>query len=290
MRSRLGALGGALGAVALAAGVLTGVSATSASADVSATSASADVVPATPIQYLTDYFWGGGGTIRGTVSCPTGSRVVSAGASAGGGRLTAISPVLPDYTAATATAHAPGYLQVTVGCEPARAITEVTSRTIELPAGTTGFRRAVVSCPAGMHAFGGGGFIAKPFGVFSLDSDRMVSNTVTADGTGWTFAAAITQPIDHLLVTTQCAPLRGSYVAQTGTPITRLNPTNVYGSCMPGYVALSGGVYVSRPDGNEVQNGYVDYSIPASGNRWYVAGESFENPADKLVALNQCIR
>jgi hypothetical protein len=84
-------------AIAVAA-ALTGVSASPAAADVRAS---------TPIQYVTNYFWGGSTNLitTRTVSCPTGSRVVSSGASVAGGNgaLTGISPVLPDYTAVTAT-------------------------------------------------------------------------------------------------------------------------------------------------------------------------------------------
>lgn len=258
--------------------------------------ASADVPASNPIQYVTDYFWGGSTSFvaSGTVSCPSGSRVVSSGASAsgGGGQLTAIAPDINSFTSASATARAPGYLQITVGCEAAAAMSEVTTRTIQLPYGS-GFRRGVVYCPAGMHAFGGGGYMVKPFGIggFSRDSVQMVSNTVTADGTGWTFAADTFSANDAPVITTQCAPLRGSYVSQTGTPAPNdAQPVNTYGPCPPGYTALSGGVYLSKPNGSEEQNGVLDYSIPASGNRWYVQGMSFGFGNDKLVALEQCIR
>lgn len=85
----------------------------------------------------------------------------------------------------------------------------------------------------------------------------------------------------------QCAPLRGSYVSQTGTRAPDFQQVNTYGSCPPGYTALSGGVYLSMPDDSEVLNGFLDYSIPASGNRWYVDGVALWNTANKLVALEQ---
>ena len=86
----------------------------------------------------------------------------------------------------------------------------------------------------------------------------------------------------------QCAPLRGSYVSQTGTRAPDFQQVNTYGSCLPGYTALSGGVYLSMPDDNdEVPNGFLDYSILANGNRWYVDGVALWNTANKLVALEQ---
>jgi hypothetical protein len=271
-------------AAALAAGIAAGGLA------MSAAPAWADVPATNPIQYVTQNFWGGSSavTVTGTVSCPTGTRVVSSGASATGGQLTAIAPDINSFTSVTATGRAPGYLQVTIGCETAAALSEVTTRTIQLPYGS-GFRRGVVYCPAGMRAFGGGGYMVKPFGGFSRDSVEMVSNTVSADGTGWTFAAQAGSN-DAPVITTQCAPLRGSYVSTTPVAAPATQHVNTFGSCLPGYTALSGGIYLSRPDGTEEQNGIVDYSIYTSGtNRWYVAGASFGNN-DKLVTLEQCIR
>jgi len=275
----------AVAAAALATGTVVGGLASSAAP------ASADVPASNPIQYVTQYFWGGDGStpVTGAAHCPSGNRVVSSGASAPGGQLVGIAPDINYHNAATATARVAGYMQVTVGCEPFAAISEATSRTIALPYGK-GFRRGVVYCPPGMHAFGGGGYMIEPSGIISTHSYQMVSNSVSADGTGWTFAAT-TIGKESLVVTTQCAPLTGSYVSQTGTPAPYGSRANIYGSCLPGYTALSGGVYLSRPDGNEVQSGSVDYSIPASGNRWYTDGVSIEGPAsDKLVALEQCIR
>jgi hypothetical protein len=125
----------------------------------------------------------------------------------------------------------------------------------------------------------------------------MVSNTVSADGTGWTFTANTVNVKDSVVITTQCAPLRDSYVSANGTPAPRSPLTFpyqhafVYGSCRPGYTALSGGVYQSKLDGNEDRSGFIDFSIPVSGNRWYTDGVSFDSiGVNKLVALEQCIR
>jgi hypothetical protein len=246
-----------------------------------------------PIQYVTQSFWGSTASVpvTGTVHCPSGSRVVSSGASAPGGQLVGIAPDINFHDAATATARLQGYMQVTVGCEPFAAVSEVISKTIGLPY-ASGFRRGVVYCPSGMRAFGGGGYMIKPSNILSTDTYQMVSNTVSADGTGWTFAATTTAAKESLVVTTQCAPLRDSYVSQARTAAPYFTQANVYGSCRPGYIALSGGVYLSKPNGDEVQNGIIDYSVPASGNRWYTDGVSHEDAAggDELVALEQCIR
>ena len=275
-------------AAALAAGTVVGGLA------LSTAPASADVPASNPIQYVSQYFWSGGFPASGTVSCPSGDRVVSSGASAPGGQVTGIAPDINSFTSATATATASGYAQVTVGCEPAAALSEVTTQTIQLPYGS-GFRRGVVVCPAGMHAFGGGGYMVRPFGIVSPgDSSYMASNTVTGDGRGWTYTAHAANAYDAPVITTQCAPLRGSYVSQTYAPEANYKGANVYGSCLPGYTALSGGVYLSKPDATEVQVGFIDYSIPASGasgTRWYVDGNDYQDRiGDWLIAVEQCIR
>jgi hypothetical protein len=274
-------VGIAVAAVALAGGiVLAGP----------ASPASADVPPSISVQYVTGYFWGAVYSVPvvGIVSCPSGTRVVSSGA--GGAELGGIAPNW-DFTSVTATGRIDrGYLQVTVGCAPAAQLTEVTSTLVELPTGS-GPRRGVVYCPTGMRAFGGGGYIAEQyFGAFSQDSSGMVSNTVSADGTGWAFAAYTNTATDRVVVRTQCAPLRGSLVSQTGTSDVTLGGS-VYGSCPAGYTALSGGVYLSRADGSEETFGAVNWSVPANDNRWYVSGTARNFPGNhKLVALEQCIR
>jgi hypothetical protein len=67
-------------------------------------------------------------------------------------------------------------------------------------------------------------------------------------------------------------------VSQTGTRAPDFQQVNTYGSCLPGYTALSGGVYLSMPDDSEVPNGFLDYSILANGNRWYVDGSPSGTP------------
>lgn len=113
----------------------------------------------------------------------------------------------------------------------------------------------------------------------------MFSNGVTADGTGWTFKGFTTSTTDQLVITTQCAALPGSYVAQAHIPVTNTGG-NLYGPCAAGYTLLSGGVYLSKSDGTE-HNGTIFYSWPGS-NSWFVSGASDGFPDTKLIALAQC--
>ena len=203
----------------------------------------------------------------------------------------------PSFTGATAIGRnqlGGGYLQITVGCVPAYQMSEVVVPPDQYQDDVgAGYRRGMAPCPSGMRAFGGGGFIAKrDSGVISPDSQAMTSNAVSADGTGWTFGAYTTTATDRVIIRTQCAPLRGSYVSQTHAMTGYHLNAFVYGQCAPGYVALSGGVYLSKPNGREVVSGYVTWTFNAGPTRWYVSGASQEGSTytDKLVALAQCIR
>ena len=272
----------ALTSLALMAGIAINAPAGAASADVPATN---------PIQFISHSFWSDSDSLisSGTLNCPSGSRIVSSGASSAG-QLVGIIPSY-DYTSATATARYYGYMSVTIGCEKVSQMSEVTSNTAV--AVGTGFRRAVAYCPAGYRAFGGGGAFIGPFGRQSTDSYWMTSNAVTQDGTGWTFAATTYSKTDVLYVRTQCAPLRGSVVASNSMPFkTDYTAAYAYAQCWPGYKAVSGGAYMSKSDGTEVQNGIINSSVPANKNQWYAQGTSYDGNVgtQKLVSLTQCIR
>jgi hypothetical protein len=70
-----------------------------------------------------------------------------------------------------------------------------------------------------------------------------------------------------------------------------------YATCPAGYTAISGGFYISNPDGSEATPGNVIWSVPATNgpasqagtnDSWYVAGTAPVNT--KVVALAQCVR
>ncbi|MFC4114472.1 hypothetical protein [Nonomuraea zeae] len=191
--------------------------------------------------------------VSGDVSCPAGQRMVSSGAS--NGSITSLTP-LPDFTGVSASgiilSSAANYLQVVVGCLPVGQIAGVTVRSETFVPDEKGAASGVVPCPAGTHAFGGGGYFRTAQNFPSTRSRPLVSNTVSADGTGWTFkASSLTS--ERLVITTQCAPLPGSYVAQAHVviPGPEAIRREVYTDCKSGYSMLSGGVYLSKPDGTE---------------------------------------
>jgi hypothetical protein len=258
-------------------------------------SAWADVGTSNIVQVVSKNILGSpGNVVSGTVSCPAGMKMVSSGAGAGGNGVAGIAPV-PGFNAAQASGVplGTGYIQIDVGCLPASQLTETTFRSQLFPVGA---RRGVVSCPAGLHAFGGGGYFATPSGAMSLTAGQALSsNTVSADGTGWTVKGITPSATDRLFITTQCAPLRGSYVQGDNVPMVDVGgglPTGqLYGSCRPGYMALSGGVYMTQTNGNE-HDGILNWSIPAGPTSWFVSGNAIQTPGQggaRIVALEQCV-
>ena len=251
----------------------------------------ASLVPSS-IQYVTNNIYGASFTHIGpaAVSCPAGTRMVSGGA--GHAFIGAIAPYA-NFTAVAAdglpiAGTNPDFLQITVGCAPASLLPNLTSRIIGVPVPSAGVPRGVVYCPAGMRAFGGGGYFRTPQGRYRAGG-VMFSNTVSADGTGWTVSGSAGAG-DLLILFTQCASLNG-YVATNSVPLTPGGVGQVYATCAPGYTALSGGVYLSRSDGTE-HPGNIMWSIPASvggSSSWYVSAGSDGYPDTKLVALAQCI-
>lgn len=231
--------------------------------------------------------------VKGTALCPAGTRMVSSGA--GTARITSITPLF-DFSGASATGYTGStpnlaFIRVLVGCLPQSQVPGVSSsrwvsRTGTFFSDVNGFRRGVVTCPAGTRAFGGGGYFAKQ-GIPTGGTNSMHSNGVTADGTGWTVRGYSPDRNETLVITTQCAPLPGGHVAQANVPLSSTTPKGtVHAPCISGYTMLSGGFYLSKSDGTE-QVGTVLDSFPGAEG-WIVSGV-FSGFSDlKLVALAQC--
>ncbi len=191
----------------------------------------------------------GGGAFRATVACPAGMYVVSAGAS--NTVITSLSPISPavpsqhlaNFTAVlvTGTPSQAGNNPlldpvVHAACAPASRLAGAVSVTTQVaPGGDSGTAR----CPAGLRAFGGGAYYLAPDSHFSISGERLDEDSLSSDGRAWTFRGSNTNARDRLIVTTQCAPLAGSYIA-TATALP--GQGFVYAECFSGYLPLSGGL------------------------------------------------
>ena len=233
-------------------------------------------------------------TVEGTVSCPAGMSVVSAGA--GGVILDTLRAVNGTLVNATGRITAPGdALTVTATCAPIQQLGTVRSIEQEFPSNGHTFRRGVLSCPAGFYAYGGGGFYRGSNHGTSSNGRNMVSNTPSADGTGWTFAGTDNVLSDTLVITTQCAQMaspRRDFIAQSGAQSISGNFVGGFADCPAGWTAISGGVYLTNANGTEAP-GRTAWSIPSShlgGNRsWFALGMADSAANTKTVTLAQCI-
>ena len=266
------------------------------------------------IQYVSKIFSGTPATLMlGTVDCPAGTFVVSASAinveihQGGafppgfiGGPITSLAPLrnsrtspgLANYTAVVATGWfgpaAPGTLasvKVIAACAPAARLSNATSREITItPTATTVDSHGTVYCPAGMRAFGGGGHYLASDNHIAKGAE-MYENNVTADGTGWTFRGLPRVGTNRLIVTTQCAPLVGSYTPHPSVPASRQAPGEVAALCVLGYTVLSGGVTFAHQDNTEGTGGVSEMWASESGVG--VGGYSYDG--SQLTARAQCV-
>lgn len=184
-----------------------------------------------------------------TVACPAGMYVVSAGAdNMLIHSLSPISPAVPSVHLANFTAvlvtGAPYFPEgnpftdpvVHAACAPAARLANAVSVTTQMAPGVDS---GTARCPAGLRAFGGGAYYLAPDNHFSTSGQSVDEDSVTSDGRAWTFRGFTPNGRDRLVVTTQCAPLAGSYVAAASA----LNG-NFFATvgCPTGYLPLSGGV------------------------------------------------
>lgn len=260
------------------------------------------------IQYVSKIISGPPGhTMLGTVDCPAGTFVVSASASNVAAlppgplrspitsltplRNSRTSPGLANYTAVVVTGvfgtAAPGTLssvKVQAACAPAARLSNATSREISIAPTGFGVSRGTVYCPAGMRAFGGGGHYLASDNHITKGAE-MYENSVTADGTGWTFRGVARASTDRLIVTTQCAPLVGSYLPAASVPAPQQAPGYVGVRCAIGYTVLSGGVTFAHQDHTEGTGGVSETWTSAGGVG--VGGVSFDG--SQLIARAQCV-
>ena len=235
-------------------------------------------------------------------------------ASADHGELGSLSPIrnsrtspnLANNTAVLVTGRGtadytggPKYLNVTAGCAPAARLTGAVSRQVVLAPSTQSERHVVVTCPSGTRAFGGGAYTLGPDNHYTF-SATMVTNTVTSDGTGSVFTGYLGSPPypdtrDRLIVTTQCAPLAGSYRSQSPAVVAPVPPNNfgtfphTTATCISGYTALSGGVTWS-PDSNGIYGRVrqtTTFNTPGGSSGTYVEG--YNTVGSLLIARTVCV-
>jgi hypothetical protein len=243
----------------------------------------------------------GGDLISGTVTCPSGNRMVGSGGSSlfgGDVEFTALAPTA-DFTGARFVAKVveppldgrEPTMRVTAYCAPAAQFTDVvTVRTNDHRFRPGQFSETIGRCPAGYYAFGGGGFYASGGFGFMGAAGSNSSNSPSADGTAWVYAGTMPPSANEQVTVIQCAPRTGrNVVVQFGNAATSpFSEISSFVDCPSGYTAIAGGFYASNPDGSVVHGAAVTESDQGGrAGRWFVLG--FTQANTKLVALAQCV-
>ncbi|GIH28672.1 hypothetical protein Aph01nite_69820 [Acrocarpospora phusangensis] len=230
-----------------------------------------------------------GRRVSGNVGCPVNTRVVAAGMQ-GNAVLNGLVPQ-PNFQAVIAEGTIqPGpagsnFMIIQAICAPVATLQGwIPVRQTFAFAGSNK-RRAILTCPSGMYAAGGGGIVLNNRGVFSTTSFGMVANSMTAAGNAWQVTVSTGVPSDTVEVITMCAPLDGSFVDQDHANVVN-GTASKQNLCDNGRTVLSGGVYLSRADGTEA-DGFITHTVPSGTRGWFVGGGS-TTPNSKIVALARC--
>jgi hypothetical protein len=247
------------------------------------------------LQSYSKYFYSTTGSVSSTFACPAGSRLVGSGV--GHSQVLAMAPTQNNtavaFVAAIYTAAPYNFVYVSIQCAPASQFTDVrTVITRDHRAKPGVFSRGISTCPAGMYAFGGGGYFSDSAGKVMGAAYNNVSNTPSANGSAWTYSGIAPPKSTSLVTTTQCAPRVGlDRIVQSGTVVTRANVgVGSYADCPPGYYAISGGFYLSKPDGTEATPGnavWTGATTHSGLKSWYASGNA--SVGNKVVALAQCV-
>ncbi|MDN5766528.1 MAG: hypothetical protein L0H96_12730 [Humibacillus sp.] len=238
------------------------------------------------------------GVGSGSVACPSGMALVSAGGLAAG--LSSITPS-PGYTGTTVTGRAERGTSLRI------VVAEATCAPVSQFAGTTiatgrdqrahsdlGEWTQTISCPAGMRAFGGGGYFKTSTGAVSKDGYNLSANSVTLNGRGWTVSAVNHTFSDALVVTTRCAPQSSSTrLVEEIYPITpqrgaSSGSANGYAHCPAGHLPISGGAQITQDGTAEPSGSILSDSVLVENGQlgWHASGSSGGEHAElHVVAL-----
>jgi hypothetical protein len=196
------------------------------------------------------------GVVRGSLTCPAGTRLVGSGGS--GATILAEAPIgdPPNGAVISAMVTAPGgSIQLTILCAPASQFSDVQTVVLRDQAGVTPgvFKRSTVRCPAGFYAFGGGGYFSQGTAYLASAGGNLTNAPFfNIAGQGWTYGAVAPSHADTLTIIVQCAPLTG-HNSRGQSAIVSTGPGSVTGidaDCPSGFTRIGGGFDIPSNDPN----------------------------------------
>jgi hypothetical protein len=218
-----------------------------------------------------------------TAPCPAGMSEVGVGGGAPGNSLNFIAAANGTSAVVSAPPGIPTdpnhFVQAVVSCAPSAQLAGTTTATRESTGHTSGLQGmswgGVVTCPAGMRAFGGGGYFRSANGTLSTGY-AMSYNSLSPNDRSWIVRAKNSNPTDTLVVTTRCAyESTSTRIVQETYPAVS-GRANGYAHCPAGYLPISGGAQIVSD--NNVADTYetLMYSTPVRNGQigWFALGST----------------
>lgn len=246
-------------------------------------------------QTLYRYYYGGvGDPTGGFLTCPTGTKAISAGGSnAVLSDLTISLDGLSAYAIGTPTSSAVPYTVVQATCAPAGQVSRATLIHVAIPAAPSNIFRANLVCPKGTSPFGGGAYFNAPDGSLS-PGHRLYADAPTTDGRGWMIRAQGSSSTQIMHATVRCippvAPPLGHFYTvvnvSANVPFTS-GGTSGSAVCPTGTKPLSGGAWWTMPGGAiDSLTALTSSEATHSPDAWQAAG--LGNPGDTLHVTARC--
>lgn len=259
------------------------------------------LVPSTLWDYYNTAKIPAGHSQSATASCPAGTSAVSVG---GGQNALGGLAVGADGASAVASSSAPfndpnRFVQSVVTCAPSTQLAGTTTVARQSYAGNRGLQGVswglAANCPAGMRAFGGGGYFKDKFGAVSESGYAMSINGPSRTGRSWVVRAKNSTSTDTLVVTTRCAIQSASTrLVEEVFPMIP-GPGQVgserygYAHCPAGYLPISGGAAITSDTNPENTYTTLNWSVPVRSGQigWFAQGYS-TGPNAKLYVYALC--
>ena len=124
-----------------------------------------------------------------------------------------------------------------------------------------------MNCPAGMRAFGGGGYFRAANGTPSTSASALYANHPSASGRSWTVSALNMTFTDTLVVSTRCAfQSTSTRLLEFSYPIVPAVPTTEgqvgdYARCPAGFLPISGGASLTQDGASSAAQPRLVWSV-----------------------------
>ena len=237
------------------------------------------------------------GVVSATAQCPPGMAAVSSGGLANGLISITLGPGNDSGVAVARALNGNTGQPIVAGvtCAPAAQFAGTTFATREQRLhSATGEWTQTVTCPAGMRAFGGGGYFRASNGTLSTDEFFLSADAPVSGGRSWTVSALDNTFTDTLVVTTRCAfESTSTRLVEETYPVVPAPGTTVgtvggYAHCPAGFVPISGGALFTQDGSPSAAQPQLSVSTTVKNGQigWFAHGtDGGENARLHVIVL-----